>query len=104
MLDRGVIDMQMADLAYRRGIAATHAGRTEDAHLRRVRARFESIEQRLGTLEFAGDRVADANSRGGRWSFALLHHVEMGIEGRDLIDGRLWQPHFFTQCAQMTGR
>ena len=93
-LDRGVIDMQMADLAHWRGIAAAHAGRTEHADLRRVRVRFEGIEQRLGSLKLAGDRIADADGGGRRRGLAFLYHVEMGIKGCNLVDRCLRQAHF----------
>ena len=96
--------MQMADLAHRRGITATHAGRTEHADLRRVRVRFEGIKQRLGSLELAGDRIADADGGGRRRGLAFLHHVEMGIKGCDLVDRCLRQAHLLTQRTQMAGR
>src|SRR3954451_2200517 len=40
----------------------------------------------LATNHGAGQRVAEAY--GNQWGrcFALLHHVEMGVEGRDLVD------------------
>ena len=95
--------MKTADLAHRRGITATHAGRTEHADLRRVRVHFEGIKQRLGSLELACDRIADADGGGRRRGLAFLHHVEMGIKGCNLVDRCLRQAHLLTQRTQNGG-
>ncbi len=44
---------------------------------------------------------ADPDGQRGRRRLALLHHVEMRIEGRDLVDFGHGEPHLLGQRAQM---
>ena len=95
--------MQVSDFANWSGIASAHAGSPEHAHRSWILARLERRKQRLRTLELAGDRIADPDrGRRGR-GLAFLHHIEMRIKGRDLVDRGLRQAHFVTQCAQVAG-
>jgi hypothetical protein len=48
-----VVDVVVADLADRRGVAAAHAGGAQNAHAL-ARAALQVGEQRLGTGERAG--------------------------------------------------
>ena len=98
---RGVIDETVPDLAYRRRVAAPHARRLHHTHLRRVDAGLHRLVKRLGALDGASDGIAYADRR--RWwrCLALLHHVEMRVEGRDLVGCRLRQLQLVTQRAQV---
>ena len=98
---RGVIDEIMSDLGDRRGIAASHARRAQHPHLGRIGAGLERLVQCLGAFDGAGDGIAHPNGRGRGRGLALLHHVEMGVEGRDLVSGRLRQTHLLAQRPQM---
>src|SRR5204863_6541384 len=52
----------------------------------------------------AGERIADPHrDRRGR-GLALLHHVEMGVEGRDLVDFRKRELHLLGERGEMRGR
>ena len=99
-----MVDVKMSNFANRCSIASSHAGRAQHAHLRRVRLGLERSEQRLRSLELAGDGIADANGRGWRRSLPFLHDVEMGIERGDLVDRGLRQTHFVAKRAQMRCR
>ena len=61
-------------------------------------------EQRLGAQQLAGQAVADPHGERRRRRLALLHHIEMGVEGRDLVDLGLRQAHLLGERRQMRGR
>ena len=81
----GARDLDMADRADRRAVAGAHAGRAHDAHSGAEFLR-QFGNQVLGANQRAGQRVANAHRDRGRRRLAFLHHVEMRVEGRDLID------------------
>ena len=87
----GVIDVIMPDLRDRRGIAPADARRSHDAHLRADLV-FQGIEQALGAGHRAGQAVADPDGQRRRGGFAVMHDIEMRVEGGDLIDLGLGQP------------
>ena len=99
----GIVDMEMSDLAHRRGITSPHARGTHDSHLRRIGTGFERLKQSLCAFDGAGNRIADTHRGGRRWCLALLHHIEMCIEGRDLVSRGLREPDLFAERAQMAG-
>ncbi len=96
--------MEVTDLGDRRRVAAPHAGRVQHAHLVGIGAGFERFEERGGTLDGASDGIAHPDCRGRRRGLPLLHDVEMGIEGRDFIGGRLRQAQFLAERLQMPRR
>ena len=100
-LGRGVVDVIVAQLAGRRGIAAPHAGRAHDPHLIRRELALQRGLESLRTGEFAGQTVTDANGQRGRRGFVFADDVEVRVEGRDLVDFSLRQAHFLGQRAQM---
>ena len=96
-----VIDVAMADLQHRGGVAAAHAGRAHHPDFRGIAAFFQRGFERLRARQFTGQRITDPDRQVGRGRFALLHHIEMGIEGRDLVDLCHAQAHFLGQSTQM---
>ena len=62
------------------------------------------VQQALGARHGAGQQVADAHRDRRRRRFAFFDHVEMRIEGRDLIDFGLRKLHFGRQRRQMRAR
>ena len=103
LLGRCIVDMLVADLQYRRGVAAAHAGRAQHADLGGVHAAFQRRDQLLASGQFARKRLADAD-RQVRWRcLAFAHRVEMGVKGRHFPDLGHRHAHFFRQRPQMRG-
>ena len=98
-LRRRPVHMAVSGLDDRRAVAAAHAGRGDDPRLREGRA--QGVQQRRRARQLAGEAVADAQGERRRRVLALLHRVEMGVEGRDLPDLRHGEPHFFRQRRQV---
>ncbi len=61
-------------------------------------------KQPLRAGKRAGQRIADPHGDRRRRRLAFLHHVEMGVEGRDLIDLGERELHFLRQGGEMGGR
>src|SRR5215467_14116006 len=57
----------------------------------------------LGARHGAGERVAYAHGERGRRRLVFLHHVEMGVEGRDLVDLGERELHLLRQRGEMRG-
>jgi hypothetical protein len=51
----------------------------------------------------AGQAVADPDGEAGERRFALLHHVEMGVEGGDLEHFGEREPHLLGQGGEVSG-
>src|SRR5215831_15558215 len=51
----------------------------------------------------AGERVAHAHGERGRRRLVFFHHVEMGVEGRDLVDFGQRKAHLLRQRGEMRG-
>ncbi len=100
LFGRRVVDVVVADFQNRRGVAAAHARRAQDTHLCRVHALFKRGHQALRPGQFARQAVADADGQVGGRGLAFLDHVEMGVEGRDLVHLGLRQAHFFGQARR----
>ena len=95
--------LRVAHRADRRVVAGAHAGRPQHAYVAAEPAR-QIAQQMLATNHSAGQRVADAHGdRRGR-CFTLLHHVEMGVEGRDLVDLGERKLHLLSQRGQVRRR
>ena len=60
-------------------------------------------EQLLGARHGAGQAVAHPHRDGGRRR-AVLHHVEMGVEGRDLVDLGLGELHLVGERGEVRRR
>ena len=73
----------MADLSHGRHIAQPDAGRAHHAD-RRARTVLQFMQQLFRAEHRAGQRIADANGQRRDVGLALLHHVEMRVEGRGL--------------------
>ena len=71
----------------RRGrvLAAADAWRVDDPHVRPTASLDLGVQCRR-PRQRAGQRLAHAHGDLGRWRFALLHHVEVVVEGGDLVD------------------
>ena len=86
-------DVAMADLRHRRFLAAAHAGRPYHPHGFAYCA-GKRVQQCRSTETLAGEAVADPDrERRGR-ALALHDDVEVGIEGRDLVDLGHGEAHF----------
>ncbi len=96
----------MTHLQRRGAVAGAHAGRALDPDRLGIDAGLELGDQPLGTHEAAGQAVADPDGH-RRWCGLVLgHDVEMGVEGGDLVDLGLGEPHRLGQrlqvcCTQM---
>jgi hypothetical protein len=92
----------MADGADRRTVAGAHARRAHDAHVGAEPVR-QDAQQMLRPRHGAGERIAHAHCDGGRRCLAFLHHVEMGVEGRDLVYLGERELHLIRQRGEMRG-
>ena len=101
-LDRGLVDMAMADLGHRRMLAAPHAGCPQHPDFR-TQPRRQGRQQGLGALELAAQGIADPDREGRGRGLAFGDDVEMGIEGGDLIDLRHGDLHLLGQGREMAG-
>ena len=92
--------LHMADRDDGRAIAGAHAGSAQYAD---VLAEFlrKFVEQFFRAAHGAGKRVADPDGDCGRRRVALLHHVEVRVERRDLIDLGERQFHFGRERNEM---
>ena len=96
-------DVVPAHCRGRRLVAQAHAGRMHHAHIGGL-SFLERRRQRRGTGHGAAQRVAYPDGDRRRRRLALLHHVEMMVEGCNLVDLGLRQAHAFRQCRQMRRR
>ena len=87
----------MPDRGDRRGVAAAHAGRARRRGRSARARRFRLRKQPLGARQGAGEAVADPDGERRRGRLAVLHDVEMGVEGGDLVDLGQGQPHLVGQ-------
>ena len=62
-----------------------------------------SRQQLLGARHRAGQRVAHPHGDRRRRRLAFLHHVEMGVEGRDLVDLGQRELHLLRERGEMRG-
>ena len=83
-----------------RTVAGAHAGCAQDAHIG-AGPRLQGFDQRLRAHHFAGDRIAYPDRGRRRARLIVLQHVEMVIEGRDLVDFGQRHPHLVGKCHQM---
>ena len=97
----GMIDMTVADLGDGCGCAATHAGCAHHAHLGGIESLFQCPHQSLRPHHLAGKAITDPNRQAWRRRLPLFDGVEMGVEGRDLVDFGLGKPHLFGERAHM---
>ena len=96
-------DVAMADLRHRRFLAAAHARRPHHPHGVARRA-GECVQQCRGAETLAGEAVADPDrERRGR-ALALHDDVEVGVEGRDLVDLGHGEAHLGRQRREVPGR
>ena len=97
---RGVIDEVMADLGRRRGVAAADAGRAHHANAGAGRV-LQLLQQFFRAQHGAGQGIADANGQRRDVGLALLHHVEMRVEGRGLEHLGKGQLHLVGKRCEM---
>jgi hypothetical protein len=96
----GMIDKVMADLGRRRGVAAADAGRAHHANAG-AGAGLQFMQQFFPTQHGAGQGIADTNGQRRDTGLALLHHVEMRVEGRGLEHLRKGKLHLVGEGCQM---
>ncbi len=104
LVGRRVVDVVVADLGHRRRVAMPHAGRAHHPDLERIEPLAECRHQLPRPHQLAGQAVADPDRQRRRRRLALLDHVEMGVEGRDLVDLGLGEAHLLCERCQMGGR
>ena len=102
-LDSGVVDMVVPDLAGRRQVAAAHAGRPEHADVLHLRVR-QPGEKIFRAGHRAAQRFADPDGDGFGPGLVVTHDVEMGVEGRDLVDLRHRDAHLVGERLQQASR
>ncbi len=100
--DAGVVDKVMADLGRRRGVAAADAGRAHHANTG-TRGVLQFMQQLFRAQHGAGQRIADPNGQRRDIRLALLHHVEMGVEGRGFEHFRERELHLVGERCEMGG-
>ena len=98
-----VVDVVMADLRGRSGVATTHA-RSPQHPKRLAGTRFELPQESAGAHQLAGQAVADPDRERRERPRIFVDHVEMGIEGGRLVDLRHRHAHFLGQGGEMGGR
>ena len=64
---------------------------------------WQFLQQLLGARHRAGQRIAHAHGDRRRRRLAFLHHVEMRVEGRDLVDLGQRQLHLGGERGEMRG-
>jgi hypothetical protein len=79
------VDRIAPDHRRRRMLAAADARRADDAHAAFAQA-CERVPQRIGARHLARQRFAHADRQRGRRFLALLHHIEVVVERRDLVN------------------
>ena len=99
-----MVNVVMPDFKHRRRVTPPHTWRPQHPHLGRVKPVLQGLVQRIGTSQFAGQRVAHPNGQCRRWRFIFMHHVKMGIKGRHLIDFGLTKAQLFSQRRHMRQR
>ncbi len=95
--------LQMADRADRRMVAGAHARRARHPHIAAKPAR-QVAQQMLAAGHGAGQRIANPHGDRRRRRLAFLHHVEMRIEGCDLVDFGQRELHLLGQRGEMRRR
>ena len=104
-LGGGGLDPALADHDRRRMAAGAHAGcarRTRTAVGSMVARSSASSPLRAG--QRAAQAVADADGDRRRGRLALLHHVEVVVEGGDLVDLGLGEAQLLGQGRDVLGR
>ena len=94
--------LDMADRADRRAVARTHARRAHDANLGPELA-GKIAQQPFRALHRARQRIAHPHRHRRRRLLAFLHHVEMRVEGRDLVNLGLSKLHLGGERREMRG-
>ena len=100
---RRVEHLHMPDRTDRRAVARAHAWRAHDAHLA-PEFSGKIAQQMLRAAHGAGERVAHPHRHRRRRGLAFLHHVEMRVEGRDLVDLGERKLHLGGERGEMRGR
>ena len=99
----GIRDRVLPDDGRRGLLAAPDAGRGDDPDLAAQQA-GQFGQQVLGARHLAGQAITHPHRQRRRRGLAFLDHVEVVVEGRDLVDLGLRQPHFLRQRRQVGGR
>ncbi len=99
-LDTGMVDEMVADLRRRRGIATADAGRPHHANAG-ARLILQLVQQFFAAQHRAGQGIADPDGQRRDIGLALLHDVEMRIEGRGLEHFRKGQLHLVGERGEM---
>ena len=90
----------MADLGHRRDIAQPDAGRAHHANAGAGRC-LQFMQQFFRAQHGAGQGIADADGQRRDVGLALLHHIEMRVEGRGLEHFGKRQLHLVGKRCEM---
>ena len=96
-----VVDVAVADLGHRGGVAPAHARRPHDPHVPRPCAAGSDSSRSLGAGELAREAVADPHRDRRRRRLVLVEHVEVRVERRGLVDLGHRQPHLVGERREM---
>ena len=100
---RGFHNLRVTDRADRRSVTGAHTRCAHDPHIAAKPVR-QFAQQMLSARHRTGKRIAHAHGDGGQRGIALLHHVEMGVKGRDLVDFRERELHLMGERREMGRR
>ena len=95
-----VVDVAMADLRHRGGVAAAHAGRSDHPHAV-AEGIGQCLQQRPGAGQLARKAVADPHRDCRRRRLVLGEHVEVRVERRGLVDLGHRQAHLVGQRGEV---
>ena len=102
-LGGGGLDPAPADHGRRRMAAGAHAGCGEHTDRRRVHGGAQLGQESVRAGQRAAQAVADADGDRRRGRLALLHHVEVVVEGGDLVDLGLGEAQLLGQGRDVLG-
>ncbi len=102
-LGGGGLDPALADHGRRRMAAGAHAGCGEHTDRRRVHGGAQLGQESVRAGQRAAQAVADADGDRRRGRLALLHHVEVVVEGGDLVDLGLGEAQLLGQGRDVLG-
>ena len=100
--DGGLGNMLVADFGSGRDVTGADAWSAKDANLRHVFS-AEHGNQLFGPGQHAGEAVADADGDRFRLLFAVLDHVEVGVEGGNFVDFGHRDAQQFSQRMDVAG-
>ena len=100
-LGGGGLDPALADHDRGRMAARPHAGRGHHPDRGGIDGRTQLRQEPVGAGKRAAQAVADAHGDRRRRRLAFLHHVEVVVEGGDLVDLGLGEAQLLGECRDV---